>query len=53
MLYFIIIITSPGPQFDKLMEQLRADMKENPPLPGSYTPKPRDVCAAMFEDGEW
>ncbi|KAK2184568.1 hypothetical protein NP493_260g03038 [Ridgeia piscesae] len=41
------------PQFEKLMEQLRADMRENPPLPGAYTPKPRDICAALFEDGEW
>ncbi|KAI0236877.1 Staphylococcal nuclease domain-containing protein 1 [Lamellibrachia satsuma] len=52
-LHFYAQNVETGPQFEKLMEQLRADLRENPPLPGAYTPKPRDICAAMFEDGEW
>ncbi|KAK3097810.1 hypothetical protein FSP39_013410 [Pinctada imbricata] len=43
-----------GPQLEKLMEQLRQDMETNPPLPGSYTPKRGDTCAAKFSaDDEW
>ncbi|XP_069102098.1 staphylococcal nuclease domain-containing protein 1-like [Argopecten irradians] len=43
-----------GPQLEKLMEQLRQDMESNPPLPGSYTPKKGDVCAAQFSaDESW
>lgn len=43
-----------GPQLEKLMEQLRQEMESNPPLPGSYTPKKGDTCAAKFsQDGQW
>lgn len=42
-----------GNQLEKLMEQLRADLSANPPLPGAYTPKKGEVCAAKFTDGEW
>jgi len=42
-----------GPQLEKLMEQLRQDLSTNPPLPGAYTPKRGDLCAAKFVDGEW
>jgi len=42
-----------GPQLEKLMEQLRSDMSSSPPLPGSYTPRKGDLCAAKFTDGEW
>ena len=46
-------ISTAGPQLEKLMDQLRADMTSNPPLAGSYTPKKGDLCAAKFTDGEW
>ena len=42
-----------GPQLEKLMEQLRSDMASNPPLPGSYSPKRGDLCAAKYSDDEW
>ena len=42
-----------GPQLEKLMEQLRQELGTNPPLPGAYTPKKNDLCAAKFVDGEW
>ncbi|KAJ8315336.1 hypothetical protein KUTeg_007486 [Tegillarca granosa] len=43
-----------GPQLEKLMEQLRLEMETNPPLPGSYTPKRGDMCAAKFSaDDQW
>ncbi|XP_052242771.1 staphylococcal nuclease domain-containing protein 1-like [Dreissena polymorpha] len=43
-----------GPRLEKLMEDLRIDMETNPPLPGAYTPKKGDMCAARFsEDQQW
>lgn len=42
-----------GPQLEKLMEQLRSDLMATPPLPGSYTPRRGDLCAAKFTDAEW
>ncbi|XP_063402953.1 staphylococcal nuclease domain-containing protein 1-like [Mytilus trossulus] len=43
-----------GPQLEKLMEQLRTEMESNPPLPGAYSPKKGDLCAAKFsQDGQW
>ncbi len=35
------------------MEQLRSEMTTNPPLPGSYSPKRGDLCAAKYTDDEW
>ena len=36
------------------MEELREEMENNPPLPGAYTAKKGDVCAAKFsQDGQW
>lgn len=42
-----------GPLLDTLMEQLRKEFAGNPPVPGAYTPKKGDLCAAKFVDGEW
>jgi len=42
-----------GPLLETLMEQMRSELDNNPPLPGSYTPKKGDLCAAKFSDGEW
>ncbi|XP_071943600.1 staphylococcal nuclease domain-containing protein 1-like [Antedon mediterranea] len=42
-----------GPQLEKLMDQLRAEITNDPPLPGSYTPRQGDMCAAKYIDGEW
>ncbi|KAL5009849.1 hypothetical protein ScPMuIL_012154 [Solemya velum] len=43
-----------GPQLDKLMEQLRQEMETNPPIPGAYSPRKNDQCAAKFsQDDQW
>lgn len=43
-----------GSTLEKLMEDLRSEMESNPPLPGAYTPKKGDKCAAQFsQDGMW
>ena len=50
---FLFLAKKLGPQLEKLMEQLRSDMASNPPLPGSYSPKRDDLCAAKYSDDEW
>lgn len=42
-----------GPQFEQLMVQLRNEFEASPPLTGSYTPRPGELCACKFVDGEW
>jgi len=43
-----------GSALEKLMEELREEMETNPPLPGAFTAKKGDVCAAKFsQDGQW
>ncbi|XP_060573863.1 staphylococcal nuclease domain-containing protein 1-like [Ruditapes philippinarum] len=43
-----------GPRLEQLMEELRVEMDSNPPLPGAYTPKKGDTCAAKYsEDKQW
>lgn len=43
-----------GPKLDELMQKFRKEFTSSPPLPGSYTPKKGDLCAALFpEDGLW
>ena len=49
----MFIRCSPGPQLEKLMEQLRMEMEKSPPVIGAYTPKKGELCAAKFVDGEW
>lgn len=53
-LKFFAQLVENGPQLENLMEQLHHDMTTNPPLPGAYTPKRNDMCAAKFsQDSEW
>ncbi|XP_031552715.1 staphylococcal nuclease domain-containing protein 1-like [Actinia tenebrosa] len=42
-----------GPQLEQLMTDLHTELSSNPPLPGSYTPKKGDLCAAQFVDDSW
>ena len=35
------------------MVQLRNEFEASPPLTGSYTPRPGELCACKFVDGEW
>eukprot|EP00794_Sanderia_malayensis_P012792 gene12792-14103_t len=37
-------------RFENMMMQLRSDLTNNPPLPGSFTPKKGDMCAGLFVD---
>jgi len=42
-----------GPKLVGLMNQLREEFSQNPPLAGAFTPKRGDMCAAKFVDNEW
>lgn len=42
-----------GPKLVGLMNQLREEFQQNPPLAGSYQPRKGEVCAAKFVDDEW
>ena len=51
---WLILCNLVGPRLEKLMEEFRGSMESEPPLPGSYTPKRGDMCAAIFSaDGQW
>ena len=43
----------PGGQLEKLMDDLHTELSSNPPLPGSYTARKGDLCAALFVDNSW
>lgn len=42
-----------GPKAEALYTKFRQEFKVNPPLPGAYTPKRGDICAAKYADDEW
>merc|ERR1711971_20713 len=42
-----------GPALEQLMENLREEFTNNPPLAGAYQPKRNDLCAAKFVDDQW
>merc|ERR1712241_595998 len=42
-----------GPKLVGLMNQLREEFSQNPPLAGAYTPRRGEMCAAKFVDNEW
>jgi len=39
--------------FEQMQQQLRSDLTDNPPLPGSVSPRRGDLVAALFVDGLW
>lgn len=53
-LHFFVQHTDHGAKLEGLMSKLRQEFQSSPPLPGAYTPKKNDLCAAQFtEDNEW
>ncbi|XP_028130612.1 staphylococcal nuclease domain-containing protein 1 [Diabrotica virgifera virgifera] len=51
---FYIQKISEGPKAEALFAKLRQEFQANPPLPGAFTPKRGDICAAKFTvDDEW
>lgn len=53
-LHFFVQNTDQGAKLESLMSKLRQEFQASPPLPGAYTAKRNDLCAAQFtEDNEW
>lgn len=43
-----------GSVLEKLMDDLRQEMESNPPLPGAFTARKGETCAARFsQDNQW
>uniref|UniRef100_A0A1W7R9I0 Staphylococcal nuclease domain-containing protein 1 n=1 Tax=Hadrurus spadix TaxID=141984 RepID=A0A1W7R9I0_9SCOR len=42
-----------GKQLEEILEKLRQEMANNPPLPGAYVARKGDFCAANYIDGQW
>lgn len=46
--------TDDGDKLEALMNDLRRELTEKPPLTGSYTPRNGDICVARYSaDNEW
>ena len=52
-LHFYAQLVEQGPKLEQLMTKIRQEFVANPPLPGAYTPKRGDMCAAKFVDDQW
>lgn len=53
-LHFFAQRADQGIELETLMSKLRKEFQTAPPLPGAYTAKRNDLCAAQFsEDNEW
>ncbi|NWU98989.1 SND1 protein, partial [Upupa epops] len=52
-LHFFVQDVETGTQLEKLMENMRTEVGNHPPVEGSYAPRRGDFCIAKFVDGEW
>jgi staphylococcal nuclease domain-containing protein 1 len=53
-LHVYVQFTDEGDKLETLMNDLRRELNEKPPLTGAYTPKKGDLCVARYSgDGEW
>eukprot|EP00731_Ephydatia_muelleri_P029856 Em0021g379a len=50
---FWVQLVAQGPHLEQVMEEMRKDLAENPPLAGSFTPKKGQMCVSRFSDGLW
>ncbi|ODN01371.1 nuclease domain-containing protein 1, partial [Orchesella cincta] len=53
-LHVFVQFTDDGDKLEALMNDLRRELNEKPPMTGAYTPKKGDLCAARYSgDGQW
>ncbi|KAK7868266.1 hypothetical protein R5R35_000663 [Gryllus longicercus] len=52
-LQFYAQMVDQGTKLEALMGRLHQELGASPPLPGAYTPKRGDLCAAKFVDDQW
>ncbi|XP_046665431.1 staphylococcal nuclease domain-containing protein 1 [Homalodisca vitripennis] len=53
-LHVFVQLEEQGAKLENMLGKLRQELAANPPLPGAYTPKKGDLCAAKFvEDNLW
>jgi len=53
-LHVFVQFTNEGDKLETLMNDLRRELREKPPLSGAYTPKKGDLCVARYTaDNEW
>lgn len=53
-LHVYVQFTDDGDKLEALMNDLRRELSEKPPLTGAYTPKKGELCVARYSgDGEW
>lgn len=53
-LHFFAQNTDQGAKLEGLMNKLRLEFQNNPPITGAFTPRRGEICAAQFsEDKEW
>ena len=51
--WMCVMISFLAPAFEQMQQQLRSDLTDNPPLPGSLSPRKGDLVAALFIDKLW
>jgi staphylococcal nuclease domain-containing protein 1 len=53
-LHLFVQFTDDGDKLESLMNDLRRELSEKPPLTGAYTPTRDNLCVAKYSaDGEW
>ncbi|XP_001635744.2 staphylococcal nuclease domain-containing protein 1 [Nematostella vectensis] len=52
-LTFYAQLVETGPQLEQLMTDLNTELGSSPPLPGSFTARKGEMCAARFVDNSW
>nr|QBI71277.1 ebna2 binding protein P100 [Isotomurus palustris] len=53
-LKIFVQFTADGDKLEALMNDLRRELREKPPLSGAYTPKKGELCVARYSaDNEW
>ncbi|XP_021917779.1 staphylococcal nuclease domain-containing protein 1 isoform X1 [Zootermopsis nevadensis] len=53
-LHFYAQLVEQGSKLEQLMGKIRQEFVSNPPLPGAFTPKRGEMCAAKFTvDDQW